>query len=99
MKKLLFIVGLGLSINCFGQKADSIAYCEVRISKNPEGGPYYIYAYTPVGTDGSTMVENGKCKGDLRPLGKLGAQGWHVVSFHTTEDRNIYILEKVYKRE
>jgi len=99
MKKLLFIAALGLTAHCFGQRADTaaVSYCELDLinkGQATEGGIYSVSMYSPVAIDGYIKTDNGRYKLEVQPLGKLGAQGWHVVSYHATNLGGTYILEK-----
>jgi len=98
MKKLLFIIALGFTVNCFGQKADtsSVTLCELELIDKglSVGGIYNVSIFSPTVIDGFVRIDNGKYKMEIQPLGKLAAQGWHVVSYHSTSLGGIYILEK-----
>jgi hypothetical protein len=104
MKKLLFISALLLlSIKGFSQKADSIAFCEVRVFQNSSMGPHYIYNVTTPGINGKASIgDNHQCDFEIAAIQKLGADGWHLIAVR--EERGeisalMYVMEKTYKRK
>jgi hypothetical protein len=83
------------------QKPDSIVYCQVCVLEN---GGLHSYRYTiwQANYDGTWIsIEAKDCDNPLAPFGKLGADGWHIVTSYKGKEFNevYFMLEKTYKRK
>lgn len=100
MNKLLFIIGLAVSINCLGQTKDSVAFCEVHIFINTALNPNYCYnIFTPQENGEVKISDIYPCLMPIGALKELGAKGWQLICFRMEDNSYLYTMQKIYKRK